>query len=296
MRKQQGFSFIENLIAIALLSSASLALLYHQIYISKALHTLSRTSLQTIERENHTEQQGMGLVELLISLFIGSLVLSLLMHQYLLGKTHYVQTNAQIEETVDLHMVSSFMRNSLRNAGFTPCRGISSLQTEDTRNGKSHLSAVESKGQSLSLNRMSGEFSTVIQQLSPNELLLRTFLPLKSAQNILIADCFHAEVQPLPRIQKTAGGAYLTLNKKLRFEYQPPIYVGEWIEEQFFIQKNSQGNPALFYHQKRSEELTETIRSLEPEISRHKGGARVTLKLGLKQGTYQVIETRVRNP
>src|SRR3954452_3751297 len=103
-----------------------------------------------------TRQRGFSLLELIVSLFAASLLMMLIMQQYLVSKREYVQMRMLLQQNIEIQLVSDLIRNSLRKSGFTPCAGLSSLQTIDSRRGRTGLVAVEAKARDeiLRINRM----------------------------------------------------------------------------------------------------------------------------------------------
>ena len=77
----------------------------------------------------------------------------------------------------------------------------------------------------------------------------------------------------------------ITLNDALLFTYQPPIFIGEWIEERFFIRKGR-----LLYRYRHTDELTPNINSM---FIRTKATL-VEVTLGQKDRPTLQINTRIR--
>lgn len=244
-----------------------------------------------------TRQRGFSLIELMISLTLASLLLTLLMQQFMVSKSQYLRLRTSLEQNLELQLIGDLIRDSVHKAGFTPCASINSLQSVDRRNSRTGLVAVEAqKGRDpiLKINRMNEHFASVLKQLSPNRLLVKTDIQFQGQQSILVADCYHAEVQEILQARKSAAGTILTIKKNLHFNYIPPIFLGEWIEEQFFMQKNNQGLPALFYQQNHKDELSYLIQNLSVKLNFSQGRALVEVVLGLGQSQKLLIVSKVR--
>lgn len=242
------------------------------------------------------KQKGVGLVELMISGLLASLLIAVLAQQYLSSKRQYSHLQTLLEQDLELQMINDLLRNSVRRAGFTPCAGLSSLKSFDQRNGRTGLAAIDSKvskGNSLQLNRMS-EYFTQAKLIGQNQLLLHSDLQFEAQQALLIADCYHAEVQRVLSVKKTNKGTILTLFHNRVFEYVEPIYLGEWIEEDFSIQKNQQGGSALFYHQKKNEELSSQIKSMSVELKNYQAKTFVDVSWRLEKSKTVTLKTEVR--
>lgn len=242
------------------------------------------------------KQKGVGLVEIMISGLLASLLIAVLVQQYLSAKQQYSHLQNLLEQDLELQMINDLLRNSVRRAGFTPCAGLSSLKSFDQRNGRTGLAAIKSKASkvnSLELNRMS-EYFTHAKFIGQNQLWLSPDLQFEAQQALLIADCYHAEVQQVLSVKKTSKGTILTLSHNRVFDYVEPIYLGEWIEESFFIQKNQQGVSTLFYHQKQNEELSKQIKGMSVELKNYRAKTFVKLIWRLEKEKTVTLETEVR--
>jgi hypothetical protein len=246
-----------------------------------------------------SHERGASLTELLISLFLSCLLMSALMQHYLSSKRQYHYFQTTLEQRFDEQLISELIQRSTRSAGFTPCRGINQLTTSDRRNESVTLAAIDTnagKNHALKLSRMSDDFFTVAEVLSSTRLLIEGNAAVESNHPLLIADCFHAEVQVINRLQKTPQGLVITLKRPMAFEYEGSIYVGEWVEEQFLIKRNQQGLPALFYERTHQEELTSRFNQLSAEIIQEKGNVLLRVNLQVPQDKPLILETKIRTP
>ena len=242
------------------------------------------------------QQKGISLVELMISLFLSSLLMSALMQHYLCLKKQYNHAQQALEQRLELQLVSELIRDSARAAGFAPCLGITRLITKDRRDDLSPLAAitVKDKPESLKLARMDDNFLVLLKQISPTRLLLDGKREFDARYPVVIADCFHAEVHLISHSEKTSLGVLVTLKKPLSYDYTAPVYLGEWLEERFLIEKNNQGEPALFYDTSQREELTTHINYLSARLAQHKGRSFLSVTLGVVNDDPIVLETNVR--
>ena len=242
-------------------------------------------------------QQGVSLPELLIALFLASFIMVLLMRHYINAKQQYQYFQSKLEQRIDLQMVTELIRDSTRRAGFTPCLNIDHLKTRDQRNSRHALKSISiGPEQSLIINRMNEQFDTVIDILDPTHLLITDLSPIHRGQSILIADCYQAEVQNVEQVKHLPNRQLLTLNQPLAFRYQPPFYLGEWLEERFFIRKSAGSKTAsLFYKLHQTEELTEEVQNMSLRLNK-KTFTLLKIILGFTKGDTQTLETMVRSP
>lgn len=243
-------------------------------------------------------QGGLGLPELLIALLLSSFIMTGLMHHYLATKNQYSDIQKKLERGMDLQLVINLIRDSTRQAGFTPCLRIDHLVTIDQRKKSRSLVAIDyglDPRSWLRFSRMSEHFETVLDIINSTQLLTTHVQKLYRDQSILIADCYHAEVQKISKIERTTKGQVLTITKPLAFQYHPPIYIGEWLEETYFIQQGYNGENALFYQYQHTEELTGAVHDLLAHLIKHKEDTFLQVILSIaKEDPAIKFETMVR--
>lgn len=247
-----------------------------------------------------TRQTGFSLVEIMIGLLLGSILLGALFNHYLITRRHEASFQQQVTASDDVQMIIDLLQDNIRQAGFTPCAGIGWLTVADRRGQRQSLAAITLSGGTesrLAVRRMSEDFTAVNRILSPSHVLVEAGSRLFPHQAILIADCFHAEVTTIERM-KAQGDSLreLTLKEPLQFPYTSPAYVGEWLEEQFFVQKNKSGEPALFYQSRHAEELSAAIQSFFARLHAVNKGLILTVRLGLADNQHRIVNTLVRIP
>lgn len=242
-------------------------------------------------------QQGIGLPELLIALFLASITLLTLMRHYLHSKQQVHHIKTVLEQSIELQLVTDLIRDSSRRAGFSPCSGIEHLKTTDRRHAPKKLVAIEinlGSKPSLQINRMSEHFVSVLQILGPVDVLIAYNETLNRDHPILIADCYHAEVHEISQVRHTAAGQIITLNQSLAFRYYAPIYMGAWMEEAYFIHAKPNSKSSLFYRLHHAEELTTFVHTLSARMEKHQGKTLLQVILGLENAQQLTIETQVR--
>ncbi len=241
------------------------------------------------------DQLGFSLTELLISLFLASLILTTLTKLYLNDKHQYMNMRKLLDSRFDLLWVNDLLADSIRRAGFTPCLGLDALKTVDRRLGKGSIASLSIGSSShpfLQINRMSENFASVLGIISPNKIIL-SHRP-NDKRPMLIADCHHAEVHTLTSILRLKSGYLVTLTKPLHFSYPDITYVGEWLEETWFIKPNPDGVKALYYQLEQTEELSPLIHSLDIKQGYVNGKRLLEVRLGLDEDKTHALIVAVR--
>ncbi|MFA6301797.1 MAG: prepilin-type N-terminal cleavage/methylation domain-containing protein [Legionella sp.] len=230
-------------------------------------------------------QNGFSLAEVLISLFLASLILSTLTQYYLSSKRHYLEAQKIVSDHFDIQWVSDLLSDSIRRAGFTPCINIDKLRFKNPQ-----LHAIILDKALIEVNRMSEHFFEVLDLPNRSQVVLPASAVINPSKKIIIADCTHAEVHEIADVEKNAFKSQVTLSKPLLFHYKNPIYFAQWLEEKWFIRPNSKKIPALYYQLVRAEELTPLIHSLSVE----KENSLVKVLLGLEGGKSRTLFVGMR--
>jgi hypothetical protein len=228
--------------------------------------------------------EGLGLPEMLISLFLASLIMTALLQHYISIKQHYRTLQSTLDTANETQWVIDLIRHSIRQAGFTPCLRVDRLIARDHRQGQNRLKAIDTDNV-LQINRMSSHFDEVNEWVNSSQLITTRTQTFHSESSLLIADCYHAEVVTAKAVKHMPNKQMISLNQALLFTYQPPVFIGEWIEERFFIRKSR-----LLYRYHHTDELTSTINTLSVHIK----AAQVNVTIGQTNGQKLRITTRIR--
>lgn len=236
------------------------------------------------------KQKGMSLSEVLIGLFLASIISTVLLQTYLLTKRHYTVIQDALEVNFEVQWVRDLLSDSIRRAGFTPCLSSDLLAL----NSKKSIYFETIPRPTLYINRMSKQFGELIAIPNKNQIIVSAELSVRKNQNILIANCFVGELHQITEVKKVPQGVLLTLKEPLVAHYSSLTYVGEWLQEQWFIKTNSKGERALYYQQTHSEELTSVINALNIKSTRIKGKNITEVELGLSNTKSHYFKVLVR--
>jgi len=249
-----------------------------------------------MESVKGNKQLGLSLIELLIGLFLISLISAMLIQAYTINKYQYLSVQKKLEHHFDAQWISNLLGDSVRRAGFTPCLNIEQLEVMDRRKSPKFIEggAIQIQQDGFRVNRMSEHFAEMITIVHPQKILVSQEMNVHKQYTLLIADCEHAEIHRLIQIEKTAQGFLLTLDAPLLFSYSSLTYVGQWLEEFWFIKRNKEGVPALYYKQSHSEELSSFIHSLSIKKRLLSGKQILDISLGLDNQHTQRLTVSIR--
>ena len=243
--------------------------------------------------------KGFSLIELMLALLLGTVVLTLMGRHYLNSKHQSNDTVKLLARAYDQQLISQLIHTSIRQAGFTPCGSVRGLNLDNEQRTSPLLQPVMvnvGDKKALQISRMSERFSIVKEALSKKQFQVETGIEFKSNERVLIADCFHAEMAKIKWTSHENQSWRITLEKALHYGYESPIYIGEWLEERFFIDKNSQGQPALYYSQQHPEELSRQIHAMTVSLKNASSNNKVLVNIDflLEQGEVWHLDVAVR--
>lgn len=208
------------------------------------------------------KQMGLSLTEVLISLFLGSVIMTELIQLFIESKHQYLETEKVLAMRFDLQWVTDLLSDSIRRAGFTPCLGIDRLQIIDQRNHHNKIRGLHvgnHPDQFIQVNRMNEYFAKIVKIQSSTRILVQNSVTFHKKRPILIADCEHAEIQEIFDMEQQGEHLLIILKKPLYFSYDTSLYVGEYLEEKWFIKNNANHEDTLHYQLVHTEEITPLI-------------------------------------
>lgn len=214
--------------------------------------------------------RGIGLAEVMISLFLASLLLVMVTQHYaeMAVKTRHFQV--LVNEKTELMPVIAFLRERIRNAGFLPCVSLNRLSNPPVK-------SVEVSGGTLIIRSMSPHFQEA--EFLRGERLSGAHFANKP---VIIADCLRAEVQSA------------LAKSPLRADCTRFCHVGELLEERFYMKQDLSGRMALMYAAAHPEALTNAITGFKARIVHMDGLKTVEVVLTLLSGQTLTVITRVR--
>ncbi len=289
--KERGFSLSEILVSLLLITSISLALLKQQWQMHRLQIRITQQEADWLHQMNERER-GSTVLEYMLGLTLALAIMSVLIQQYLQIKHQCYTAEQAIAQTARLQVVFDLLRRRGHQAGFTPCLPIKRLMTFDQRNQHNlpTLLLESIPVPKLSFYRMSSSFGQ-LQPISGSGQFELIGEPISNPNHpVIIADCQHAEVHDAYQI----SGRHIQFSHALRFNYQPPIYWGEWLEETFLVKPNAQGQSALWYQQhQHMDELLPGVRALHGQLISRQGQQVLVLKLDVSPNKPMPLVIRI---
>ncbi|HAT1658025.1 TPA: prepilin-type N-terminal cleavage/methylation domain-containing protein [Legionella pneumophila] len=243
-------------------------------------------------------QTGFGLSEMLISLFLASIITITLTQIYIRSKPQYLKAQELLEINFDLLWISDLLSDSIRKAGFTPCLSVEKLKTYDSRHAEREIInfQIENMPQAqLRINRMSDVYTEVINFMSPTQVVIQEPVISNIKHPLIISDCRHAEVHTVSKIDKLNNGYQITLKKPLKFRYDEIAYLGEWLEETWFTKQNEKCEKTLHYKLFQTEELSPLIHEFYVARRIVKQRPVLDFTIGSDKEKFRKISVSVRN-
>ncbi|HAT1877331.1 TPA: prepilin-type N-terminal cleavage/methylation domain-containing protein [Legionella pneumophila] len=243
-------------------------------------------------------QTGFSLSEMLISLFLASIITIPLTQFYIRSKPQYLKAQERLEINFDLLWIGDLLSDSIRKAGFTPCVSVEKLKTFDSRHAERKIInfQIENMPQvQLRINRMSDVYTEVTNFMSPTQIVIEESVISNIKHPLIISDCRQGEVHTVSKIDKLSNGYQITLKKPLRFRYNEIAYLGEWLEETWFTKQNEKGEKTLHYKLFQTEELSPFIHEFYVTRRLIKQRSVLDFAIGSDKETLRKISVSVRN-
>lgn len=160
-------------------------------------------------------QTGFSLSEMLISLFLASIITIPLTQFYIRSKPQYLKAQERLEINFDLLWIGDLLSDSIRKAGFTPCVSVEKLKTFDSRHAERKIInfQIENMPQvQLRINRMSDVYTEVANFMSPTQIVIEESVISNIKHPLIISDCRQGEVHTVSKIDKLSNGYQINVN------------------------------------------------------------------------------------
>ncbi|MEM9242945.1 MAG: prepilin-type N-terminal cleavage/methylation domain-containing protein [Pseudomonadota bacterium] len=220
-----------------------------------------------------TKQHGYSLLELLFSLLLGTIVLSLVIEALLVYQHSYRQLNNNNHLQEQMRFSSHIISSTVETAGYIGCAGLAD-HFPLVANGSSEVITADNAVQIFSSNSshlpnfISGKLAPnsqvlVIRQLMPisdvllspadnsSDLIVSNTVPLNAGDTIVLSDCRHGE---LLKIKSVSLGQQqqITTTQALHFAYHAGAQIGALEVIAFYIADTGrieQGRPIYALYQ-----------------------------------------------
>lgn len=180
---------------------------------------------------------GFTLLEILVTFAIGGIIIAMLLLQYASVSNSNHKVEQKVNAFTNFAIIKSAMRDSIMQAGFTPCVNFTLLTTAQLPRA-----AITASDHGFNVRRMDNNFATVLA-IEGNNVQVNHTKYLDLQHPLIIADCYHAEMIHVNQ----SYNHHLQLTRPLQFAYQLPAWVGNYLDEQYMVNMTGAGNSALFY-------------------------------------------------
>lgn len=172
---------------------------------------------------------------------IGSFLLATLCKTYGFYRQHDVVVQRSLREYDEAQWIKHQLVHSIRQAGFTPCLPLNSLQHDHV------LDTYQLLPSGVTLNRMASSFQEVT--ILDKRHLEAPPAVFDASKEYLIADCAHVERVQIQSVQHLSGKLLLTLLHPIHNTYASPIYLGVLLRETYLMHANLMLNKDSLSHE-----------------------------------------------
>jgi len=209
------------------------------------------------QRGSMLKHKGFSLISMMLSVSIASVIMWMACDGYARVKHHVDEFRTQLAAEMELQVLATRIKISVMQAGFTPCRHLQHLIQVPGAN----LAAFTIADKTLTTQRMSAVYASVLN-MAPRQLQVDHQPGFYRQEEVLVADCTHVEVASIAHVGVEHAKIWLLLAKPLAFQYEPPIFVGEWMHETYRAQASS-GDLSVYYQFHQRDEVSKHINNIQ---------------------------------
>ena len=205
----------------------------------------------------YLKNAAFSLSEVLVALFLGSLLTSLALHQFFSVKKQFQYLSHTLHCNLNESLIVDLLRDTVFHAGFTPYGSIEQLQplhTEDTR----RITAIEPLSSPLHgfIARRMGSSYVPLIRIHTNTIAVPEFLHIQQNQPLIVCNWCCYQLLTVKNIHRKNDVLYIDLQQPLHDAFQVNSFVGRWIEERYELKQNPQKETSgLYYYQHHHNEL-----------------------------------------
>lgn len=227
-----------------------------------------------------------------MALFSGTLLLTMMLATVVRIKNDFHKTTQLLEENLDFAFISDLIQDRIRKAGYTPCLNLNQLETVDTRKYPySKLQDFEFIApEKFKINRMDERFWTVTLN-NENDRISIPPGQFHAIKNVIVADCYHAEVHAVLTTIKHKENITLIFKKPIFYNYSYPSYIGIWREESFFFDKIKK---RLLFSLDKADELSYHVKNMHVKMATHNFKRLINIDLHMSDDKQISVDTVLR--
>lgn len=196
-----------------------------------------------------------SLVELMISLFLGALLCSIVLQQYSALSSQSKFLTQALHQTMEESLSIDLLRESTNSAGFTPFGPVHTLQEVSTGSNQVHepIAALMPLKNGFVSRRMSAEIVPLLQS-NGVRISVAKMKRIRKNLTIMIVNWCCYQIANVMSVQIINDQMQLVLDSIVHDTFKKNSYVGLWIEEQFMVLQSTQ-QQGLYYTQRHLERL-----------------------------------------
>ena len=216
-----------------------------------------------------------SLTELLISLFLGALLSSIVLQQYCTLKSQFTFLTQALSQSMEENLSIDLLRETLHSVGFTPYGSIHNLQEIQSQVALS--AALTSVDNGLVSYRMSADIAPLLN-IYDTTIQIPDIPHVKVHSKIAVVNWCCYQIAVVKEVETVGQHLKLTLEHAISQKLQNNSFVGIWLEEHFIIQNKKQ-QTGLYYKHHHTEQLHHQWNTLNlKELSLSQGSASISYK------------------
>lgn len=217
---------------------------------------------------------GFSLSELMVSLFLSSVISIGLFKSYFLVKDNYLTMIKKIRQHQEQLLIMSELQNAIGLAGFSPCLNLSNLAFDKTlpviaivqADDKTLPTAIRNRAVAGSdiiiINRMDTTYSQAVLTSVKTRIGIAPPLQIKSKDKLLMVSCYQYHLSIIANLSSSQNSQQAQLVTAHDFQISDRVYLSPLITQLFYIGHNSRKGLSLFMSDGRSEEISDQIKKI----------------------------------
>ncbi len=205
----------------------------------------------------YSKNAAFSLSEVLIALFLGSLLASLALHQFFSVKKQFQYLSHTLHCNMNESLSIDLLRDTIFHAGFTPYGSIQQLQPLNTIDArpKTAIEPLSSPLRGFITRRMDSNY-VPLTRIHTNTIVVPASLAIQKNETLIICNWCCYQLLPVKNIHRRNNSLYIDLQQPIHSIFHANSFVGRWIEERYELKHRSQqGISGLYYYQHHHNEL-----------------------------------------
>ena len=211
------------------------------------------------------KQAGFSLIEMLLTCFLGALLLSIMAEIFVNNQQTNRAQSALLELQENAQFAEKILSAAIMPAGLMLCGPLSTTA----------LPAFSIQDNVITVRKINSSVTNIKSILNPDKIVVNNINPhYKSNDTILVTNCIHANILSILSVKNSVDTQTLQVAKQAIPNFSLGALVGLWQQDRFYLAKSRVKNSYALYqedtHHQKNELITDVMDwSIEGLIQQH---------------------------